>query len=184
MLFQKTILDDVYEIEPEIKTDERGFFSRVFCARELEDLGLDSKCVQSNRSFSRQKGTLRGMHYQMPPQSETKLVQCIKGALYDVVLDLRPGLQSFGRSIGRVLSDQNQKMLYIPKGCAHGFLTLEPNTEMLYFVSEFYEQKLERGVRWNDPFFQIEWPAFPTILSEKDQKYKDFDLPTYLASYP
>lgn len=177
MFFEETFIEGVYVIEQEIKSDERGFFSRMFCANEFEAVGLSSKCLQANRSFSSRKGTLRGMHYQLEPRSETKLVQCTKGSLYDVVLDLRPSSRSFGKSVGRCLSDKNRKMMFVPKGCAHGFITLEEDTEIFYIVSEFYHKESERGVRWDDPLFQIEWPAVPSLISLKDRSYPDF-LPT------
>jgi len=183
MLFEKTFLDGVYVIQPEIKSDERGFFSRAFCVHEFEEVGLDWGFLQMNRSFNSQKGTLRGMHYQLEPHSETKLVQCIKGSLYDVVLDLREDSASFGKFLAANLSDKDRKMMYIPKGCAHGFITLEPNTEVLYLVSAFYHKESERGVRWDDPLFQIAWPLTPSIISQKDQSYPDWS-PTLKALYP
>lgn len=177
MFFEETFIEGVYVIEQEIKSDERGFFSRAFCANEFEKMGLSSKCLQASRSFSSLKGTLRGMHYQLEPHAETKLVQCTRGSLYDVALDLRENSPTFGKSVGRCLSDKNRKMMYIPKGCAHGFITLENDTEIFYIVSQFYDSKSERGVRWNDPLFQIEWPISPSVLSPKDLSYPDF-LPT------
>lgn len=177
MFFEKTFIDGVYVIEQDVKSDDRGFFSRVFCSEVFEKMGLEAKCLQINRSFSSKKGTLRGMHYQLAPHQETKLVQCIKGSLYDVVLDLRSDSPNFGKSVGRCLSDKNRKMMYVPKGCAHGFITLEEDTEILYIVSEFYHKESERGVRWNDPLFQIAWPLTPSLVSSKDLSYADF--PTF-----
>lgn len=128
-----------------------------------------------NNSLSAQKGTLRGMHYQLFPKQEAKLVRCIRGALYDVILDLRDGSPTFGQSFGCELTGDNRRMMYVPKGFAHGFLTLEEDTEALYLVSEFYAPELERGLRWNDPRFNIQWPFTPVAVSPKDMQHPDFD---------
>ncbi|MGA8165516.1 MAG: dTDP-4-dehydrorhamnose 3,5-epimerase [Waddliaceae bacterium] len=163
-------------IELEQKGDQRGFFSRLFCSRIFDNHGLEPKIVQVNDSFSEEKGTLRGLHYQLPPYEETKLVRCISGSIYDVILDLRQDSPTFGRSYGVELSAENRRMLYVPRGFAHGFLTLAPSTEMLYLVSEFYSPECERGIRWNDPYFSIEWPNAPVVISEKDQSRPDFAI--------
>jgi len=172
-----TPLKDAFIIELEKKGDHRGFFARLFCSQEFQEQGLDPKVVQANNSLSQEEGTLRGLHYQLPPKEETKLVRCIAGSLYDVILDIRQDSPTFGRSFGIELSSENRRMLYVPKGFAHGFLTLEPSTEILYLVSEFYSQELERGIRWNDPYFAIEWPKTPAVISEKDQKHPNFAAP-------
>ncbi len=178
MIFTETPLKGAYIIGLEKRGDDRGFFARVFCRREFEQHGLVTQFVQVNNSLSGQKGTLRGMHYQLAPRAETKVVRCIKGAFYDVILDLRPGSPTFGQSFGLELSADNRLMLYVPKGFAHGFITLTESTEAFYFVDEFYAPEMERIVRWNDPRFGIRWPAAPEVLSDKDRDARDFD-PAY-----
>ena len=178
MLFTETSLKGAFVIGLEKRGDDRGFFARVFCRREFEQHGLATEFVQVNNSLSGQKGTLRGMHYQLAPRAETKLVRCIRGALYDMILDLRPESATFGQSVGIELSAENRLMLYVPKGFAHGFLTLAEGTEAFYFADEFYAPELERTVRWNDPRFAIQWPAQPSSLSDKDRAARDFD-PAY-----
>jgi len=137
--------------------------------------------VQVNNSLSAQKGTLRGMHYQLAPRAETKLVRCIRGALYDVILDLRPDSPTFGQSFGAELSAENRRMMVVPKGFAHGFITLADDTEAFYFVDEFYAPEQERGVRWDDPRFAISWPLAPVVLSDKDREHRDFDPAWHLG---
>jgi len=171
----ETPLNGVYEIDIEKINDSRGFFARLFCEKTFAEQGLDANFVQVNSSLSVEKGTLRGLHYQLPPRDEVKLVRCIQGAFYDVVVDLRPTSPTFSQSYGTTLSVMNRKMMYIPKGCAHGFLTLEPNSEVLYFVSNIYSKELERGVRWDDSKFNVSWPFPPVVLSERDQAHPDFD---------
>ena len=175
MIFNPTPLAGVYTIELEKRGDDRGFFARVFCTREFEDVGLVQSFVQVNNSSSAQKGTLRGMHYQLAPRSETKLVRCIRGALLDVILDLREGSPTFGQSFSAELSAENRLMMYVPKGFAHGFLTLTDDAEAFYFVDEFYAPEAERIVRYDDPRFAIEWPFEPTEMSDKDRNAPDFD---------
>lgn len=175
MIFNETTVQGAYLIDLDKKGDDRGFFARVFCQNEFREQGLVTAFVQVNNSRSGQKGTLRGMHYQLPPKAETKIVRCIEGALYDVVLDLREGSPSFGQSFGAELSADNRRMMYVPKGCAHGFLTLTEDVEAFYFVDEFYAPDLERGVRWDDPAFNIEWPFEPAVLSDKDRNHPDFE---------
>lgn len=181
MIFNETPLPGSYVIELEKRGDERGFFARLFCVKEFADKGLESTFVQVNNSFSKDKGTLRGLHYQLPPCAETKIVRCIQGSFFDVILDLRENSPTFGKSFGAILSKENRHMMYVPKGFAHGFLTLEPNSEVLYLVSEPYSKELERGIRWNDPHFKIEWPEYPTVISERDQHHPDFEKQTILA---
>lgn len=176
MIFHETSVCGVYLIDLERRGDERGFFARVFCEREFAARRLVTRFVQVNNSLSPERGTLRGMHYQLPPRAETKIVRCVQGALWDVALDLRPESPTFGKWFGTELTADNRRMMYVPKGCAHGFLTLQPNTEVLYLVDEFYAPELERGVRWNDAQFGIKWPCVPTVLSQKDERHPDFKL--------
>jgi len=175
MNFITTPLAGAYLIELEKKGDDRGFFARAFCENEFRQHGLVAHFCQVNNSLSAHKGTLRGMHYQLAPKAETKIVRCIRGALYDQILDLRDGSSTFGRSFGAELSAENRRMMYVPKGFAHGFLTLADDTEAFYFVDEFYSPKHERCVRYNDPKFRLVWPAVPTVISDKDKNQADFD---------
>jgi dTDP-4-dehydrorhamnose 3,5-epimerase len=175
MIFIETPLSGAYLIDLEKHGDERGFFARAFCQREFADHGLASHFVQANNSLSVQKGTLRGMHYQLAPKAETKVVRCLRGALHDMILDMRQSSPTFGQSFGAELTAENRRMMYVPKGFAHGILTLVDDTEVFYFVDEFYAPQYERGIRWNDPKFAIRWPARPTVVSEKDRNYRDFD---------
>src|SRR5215472_18185543 len=182
MIFTETPLAGAYVIGLEKRGDDRGFFARTFCENEFRSHGLVTRFVQANDSLSASKGTLRGMHYQLPPAAEVKLVRCIRGALHDVILDLRPNSPSFGRSFGVELNAENRQMLYVPKGFAHGFITLEDNTEAFYFVDEFYSPEHERGVRYNDPKFALHWPMAPTVISEKDMGHRDFDPVWHLGT--
>lgn len=175
MIFNETPLKGAYTIELNKKGDERGFFARLFCINEYDTLGLDNNIVQINNSLSATKGTLRGMHYQLAPKAETKIVRCIRGALYDVILDLRKDSPTFGKWYSVELSAENRRMMYVPKGFAHGFLTLVDNTEAFYLVTEFYAPDSERGVRWNDPKFNLKWPFEPLVISDKDRNQRDFD---------
>jgi dTDP-4-dehydrorhamnose 3,5-epimerase len=159
----------------EKRGDDRGFFARMFCENEFAQAGLTPKFVQINNSLSAVKGTLRGMHYQLPPRAETKLVRCVRGKLWDVILDLRPNSPTFGRWFGAELSIENRLMMYVPRGFAHAILTLADETEVIYLVSEFYAPEHERGVRWNDPRFAITWPIEPSAISPKDARWPDFD---------
>jgi len=180
MKFHPTPLAGAYTIELEKRGDDRGFFARFFCVKEYESLGLDPKIVQVNNSLSRIKGTLRGLHYQLAPKAETKIVRCIRGALYDVILDLRADSVTFGQWFAAELNAENRLMMYVPKGFAHGFITLTPDTEALYLATEFYAPDRERAVRWNDPRFGIEWPASPEVISDKDRLQADFMPETHL----
>src|SRR5262245_3128490 len=184
MKFTETPLKGAFLIDLEKNEDDRGFFARFFCVNEFEKQGLETHFVQINNSLSRHKGTLRGMHYQLPPKGETKVVRCIRGSLYDVLLDVRPTSPTFGKSFGAELTAENRRMMYVPKGFAHGFLTLEDDTEALYLVSEFYAPEFERGIRWNDPRFDISWPFPPKIISDKDKANRLFDPPYHLAKAP
>jgi dTDP-4-dehydrorhamnose 3,5-epimerase len=174
MTFVETKLPGVFEIRLEPKPDERGFFARTWCQREFEAHGLNSSLVQCSVSFNGRKGTLRGIHYQIAPHEETKLVRCTRGAMYDVVVDLRPQSPTFKDWIAVVLTAENRKMVYVPKGCAHGFLTLKDDSEVFYQMSEFYNAESARGVRWDDPAFQIAWPEKVALISERDRTYANF----------
>lgn len=174
MIFKETKLDGAYIIEMELIEDERGFFARAWCKGELEECGLDSNLVQCNISFNKKKGTLRGMHYQCTPYEEAKVIRCTIGAIYDVIIDLRSESKTFKEWISIELTGANRKMLYIPKGFAHGFQTLEDNTEVFYQMSEFYNFKYSRGIRWDDKEFGIEWPVEVSIISDKDKSYESW----------
>jgi len=175
VIFEETKLKGAYVINIEPIEDERGFFARSFCQKEFEQLGLNPCVAQCNISFNKKKGTLRGMHYQAAPHEEAKLVSCVKGSIYDVIIDLRPGSITYCQWVSVELSAENHKMLYIPEGFAHGFQTLEDNTEVFYQMSEFYHPESARGVRWNDPAFGIEWPLEERIISKKDLRFHMFD---------
>ena len=174
MKFSETKIPGVFEIWIEPKSDERGFFARSWCAQEFERHGLSPKLVQCSVSLSTHKGTLRGMHYQAAPYQEAKLVRCTTGAIFDVAIDLRPHSPTFKSWVAAVLTAKLRNMLYVPEGCAHGFLTLEDNTEVFYQMSEVFNPDSARGVRWDDPAFQIAWPAKVEQISERDRNCPDF----------
>lgn len=175
MFFSETKLPGAFVIEPQRLEDERGFFNRSFCRREFAVRGLNPDVAQCNVSFNRDAGTLRGMHYQVAPHAEDKLIRCTRGTLYDVIVDLRRESPTFTQWIALELTGDNGRMLYVPKGCAHGFQTLEDDTEVFYQMSEFYHAESARGVRWNDPAFGIEWPAgVELIISERDRNWPDY----------
>ncbi len=176
MIFIETELKGAFVIELKRLEDERGFFARAWDCQEFQARGLNPRLVQANISFNKKKGTLRGMHYQIPPYEEAKLVRCTRGAIYDAIIDLRPHSPSFKQWLGVELTADNHRMLYIPEGCAHGYLTLEDDTEISYQVSEFYAPEFGQGVRWNDPTFGISWPTDVQIILERDQQYPDFTL--------
>ncbi|WP_349509474.1 dTDP-4-dehydrorhamnose 3,5-epimerase [Pseudacidobacterium ailaaui] len=178
MIFQETPIQGVFVIRPEERCDSRGFFARLFCESEFSAHRLETRFVQANASLSINKGTLRGMHYQLGAAAEVKLVRCTSGALYDVALDLRPDSSTFGQWFGVELTAANHTMLYIPRGCAHGFITLDANTEVFYLVSSPYSPDQERGIRFNDPRFSIQWPLPVEHISQKDAGNPDFD-PVY-----
>lgn len=173
MIFTPVELAGAWVIEPERLKDERGFFARTFCQREFESRGMKPHVAQCNISFNHHKGTVRGMHYQ-EPSGEAKLVRCTKGAIYDVIIDLRPGSPTFRKHFGVVLSEENRSMLYIPEMFAHGFQTMEENTEVFYQMSEFYIPDNSKGVRWDDPAFAIQWPHDVSVISERDRTYPNF----------
>lgn len=174
MTFRETNISGVFEIDVEPIRDERGFFARTWCQEEFEGMGLNSRSVQCNISFNPRKGTLRGMHYQAAPHAESKLVRCTKGAVYDVVLDLRPQSATFKDWVAVTLTAEKRNMIHIPEGCAHGFLTLEETTEVFYQMSEYYNAESARGVRWNDPAFKITWPGEVKMISDRDRNYANF----------
>ncbi len=175
MIFHDTPIHDARLIELERRGDDRGFFARLYCEDEFAAEGLETHFVQANNSFSQVRGTLRGMHYQLPPSAEVKIVRAIKGALWDCIADLRPDSPTFGEWFGTELNDENRRMLYVPRGVAHGFLTLTDNTEALYLVSDFYNAEAERGLRFDDPWLNIKWPTVPVEISHKDRSWPDFD---------
>lgn len=175
MKFNATPLIGAYTIDLEKRGDDRGFFARLFCKDEFSKHGLESEFVQINNSTSTKKGTLRGMHYQLAPDGEVKIVRCISGSLYDVIVDLRPKSPTFKKWFGQELSAENRRMMYVPKGFAHGFVTLTDNVEAFYLVSAFYSPKSERGLRYNDSSIGINWPILPTEVSEKDSHWPDLD---------
>ena len=175
MIFHETKLKGAFVIELERKEDERGFFARAWCQKEFEAHDLKRNLVQANVSYNRKRGTLRGLHYQVAPHEEAKLVRCFRGAIYDVIVDLRPDSPTYLHWIGVELTAENRCMLYVPEGFAHGFQTLEDDTEVFYQVSQFYTPGAERGVRWDDPTFAIEWPAAEQrVISEKDRNWPLF----------
>ncbi len=174
MLFHETRLEGAFVIELEKREDTRGFFARGWCQKEFEDHGLVAQVVQANVSYNRKKGTLRGMHYQVAPVEETKLVRCVRGGIYDVIIDLRPESPTYKQWMGVELTAENYKMLYVPENFAHGLQTLEDDTEVIYQVSQFYTPGAERGIRWNDPAFRIEWPQDIEVISDKDADWPDY----------
>jgi len=165
----ETVLAGAYRIDLSPRQDDRGFFARTFCGREFEERGLRSTFVQCNLSFNHRKGTLRGLHFQLAPYAEAKLVRCTRGAVFDTIVDLRPESATFGRWTALELSQENRCMLYVPEGFAHGYLTLEDDSEVFYQVSELYRPDAEAGLRYDDPDVAIAWPFPPAILSSKDR---------------
>lgn len=174
MIFTATKLKGVYILSPEMREDNRGFFARTFCVDEFNEYNLENSFVQGNMSRNHRKNTLRGLHYQTDGAEEVKLVRCTSGALLDVIVDLRKDSETFGQHLAIELTQENAKQLYIPKGFAHGFLTLEDNTDIAYQVSAMYSPGKERIIRWNDPFFDIQWPTTTPILSDKDATAENF----------
>ncbi len=171
MIFTALSLPGAYAIEPEPAADERGFFARLWCAKEFAAKGLRTDFVQSSISFNHRRGTLRGLHYQAPPHAETKLVRCIRGAAYDVIVDLRPDSPTYLSWCACELTAENGRAVYIPAGLGHGFQTLADDTELHYSISNFFEPGAARGLRWDDPALRIPWPIKETILSEKDKRW-------------
>jgi len=174
MIFNKTSLNDAFLIKLEKKGDDRGFFARSWDTKVFEENGLNPKIVQCNISRSSKKGTLRGMHYQIAPFEESKLIRCIRGKIFDVLIDLRKNSSTYKKWEGFELSSENHNMIYVPEGFVHGFQSLEDNTEIFYQVSQYYNPESERGIRWNDPMFMIKWPLEEKIISNKDSNWLDF----------
>lgn len=175
VIFRPTPVAGAVLLELERREDERGFFARSWCAREFEAQGLDPRLVQCNVSWNRHRGTVRGLHWQEPPHAEAKLVRCTRGAIWDVVVDVRPGSPSYKRHFAVELDDDNRLALYVPPGCAHGFQTLREGSEIFYQMSEFYAPEHQRGARWNDPAFAIPWPLPEVVIHPRDAAYPDFE---------
>jgi dTDP-4-dehydrorhamnose 3,5-epimerase len=174
MIFSETRLPGAFIVDLEKRVDERGFFARGWCQHEFEEHGLVAHVAQTNISYSQRRGTLRGMHSQAEPYAEAKLVRCTRGAIYDVIIDLRPASPTHRQWVGVELTQPNYRMLYVPEGFAHGFITLEADTEVTYQVSQFYTPAAERGVRWDDPAFGIRWPVAVQVISDKDRSWPDY----------
>lgn len=174
MIFTKTPLKDAYVVAVEKRGDDRGFFGRSFCLDEFDKAGIPFVVKQGNVSLSAKKGTLRGLHFQKTPHQEDKLIRCTKGAIFDVILDLRPESPTYKQWFGVELSEDNHRAMLCPKGFAHGQISLTDNAEITYLVSEFYSPESESGIRWNDPMFKIEWPSEPTEMSDKDKNWPDY----------
>ena len=176
MIFTKTKIEGIYVVEPEPRIDERGYFQRMYCINEFSDHGIDFKIIQVNQAMSLKKGTIRGPHMQKAPNSEDKLMQCIKGSIFDVSIDFRKESPTFGQWVGNLLTEENKKMVFIPKGIMHGYQVLEDNTVVQYPVSQFYSSYDVIGIRWDDPFFKIEWPIKDVITSSIDKSWPLFSL--------
>ncbi len=176
MRVTRTPLEGAYLIDLEPRQDDRGFFARLYCKDEFAQKGLQSEFVQINTAFSSKRGTLRGMHYQLPPAGEVKVVRCLRGSIVDAIVDLRPQSPTFLQSFTVELTDENRTMLYVPVGFGHGYLTTSDNAELLYLVSAFYAPDFERGLRYDDPALKIDWPFAPTVISVKDRSQPDFSL--------
>ncbi len=174
MIFTETSLQGAYLLEIKKLEDERGFFGRSWCKNEMEAHGLNGNVVQANTSLSLHRGTLRGMHFQKHPYEETKLIRVTRGSIFDVIIDLRPASPTFKKWFGVELNEGNYKMLYVPEGFAHGFLSLRDNTEVTYLVTQFYTPGAEGGIRYDDPAFGIEWPERVRVISSKDKDHPDF----------
>ena len=176
MQFTETKLKGAFVVDVEVRQDDRGGFARAFCAQEFEAHGLKSVVAQSNLSFNYKAGTLRGMHYQVAPACETKFIRCIKGAIYDVIVDLRPQSPTYLQHFGVELSAENRRALYIPEMFAHGYQALVDGAEVIYQVGEFYTPGCERGFRYDDPVFNIQWPLPVSVISEKDMSWSPFEV--------
>jgi dTDP-4-dehydrorhamnose 3,5-epimerase len=174
MIFTETKLKGAFIIDVERREDERGFFGRAWCKKEFEEHGLNSNAVQANVSFNKNLGTLRGMHYQAAPFSESKTVRCTSGSIFDVIVDLRADSPTFKQWIGAELTGKSFRMMYVPEGFAHGFITLEDNTSVYYLVTQYYSPGAEAGLKFDDPAFNITWPIPPILLSDKDKMHPPF----------
>jgi dTDP-4-dehydrorhamnose 3,5-epimerase len=181
MIFTDTNLAGVLLIDLQRREDERGYFARAWCAKEFSDHGLPN-FVQTNMSLCRRKGTVRGLHWQAQPHGEAKFMRCIRGSIFDVVVDVRPDSPTFGRWMGVELTSENRRAIYIPEGCAHAYQALTDDAEVLYSASRAYAPGSERGIRWNDPAFNIEWPIAEVIVSDKDRAWPDFKMPVTAAT--
>jgi dTDP-4-dehydrorhamnose 3,5-epimerase len=175
MIFSETKLKGAFVLELEARADHRGFFARTFCAREFEQHGLNPAIAQCNFSYNHQRGTLRGLHYQIPPVSETKVVSCLRGAIYDVIIDLRPDSPTYKQHIDIELTAENHRALYIPEMFAHGFQTLTDDAEVFYQMGEFYTPGYDRGLRYDDPEFKIDWPLPVSVISDRDLAWSAFE---------
>jgi dTDP-4-dehydrorhamnose 3,5-epimerase len=184
MIFTKTKLEGAYIIDVEQRRDDRGFFGRIWCRDEMVGHGLNADILQANISYNKYKGTLRGLHYQKEPFAECKLVRCTAGALYDVIVDIRPESPTFKQWIGVELTGENFRSIYVPEGFAHGFITLAPHTSVHYMVTQSYSPGAERGLRYDDPEFKIEWPLEPVLISEKDKSHPAFSLYEHTIAQP
>ncbi|MCD4681695.1 MAG: dTDP-4-dehydrorhamnose 3,5-epimerase [Bacteroidales bacterium] len=176
MIFTETKLKGAFVVEIKKLEDERGFFGRAWCQQEFEAHGIKTKICQINTSFTKKKGTIRGVHFQVDPYQEAKFIRCTKGRIFDVMVDLRPDSPTFLQWVGNELSEDNYKMAYVPENFAHGFVSLVDNCEVYYPVSQFYTPGAERGMRWNDPVINIKWPIDIINISDKDKSHPDFDL--------
>lgn len=183
MIFVPTALPDAWLIEPDRKADERGFFARIWCRKEFARHGIDADVVQASISYNRTAGTLRGMHFAWPPSWEGKLVRCARGAIHDVIIDLRPHSATFTQHLAVELSAENGRSLFIPPGFAHGFQTLVDDTEVLYMMTDFYRPELADGVRFDDPAFGISWPRPVSVIVERDRGYADFGRDEHIRRY-
>ena len=174
MKFEKSEIEDACIITIDKMSDDRGFFSRAFDKVQFVENGLNSNVIQCNISYSDFKGTIHGLHYQISPYEEEKIIRCTNGKIFDVIIDTRKNSMTFKKWIGVELSSSNHKILYVPKGCAHGFITLEDNTEVFYQNTQIFKHEYERGIRWDDPTFQIKWPIKPSLVSQKDSSWEHF----------
>jgi dTDP-4-dehydrorhamnose 3,5-epimerase len=177
LIFSETAVAGAFLIRPERLEDERGFFARTYCARELADHGVDSQVVQRSVSYNRVRGTLRGMHFQAAPHQENKFVSCARGSVYDAIIDLRPESPSFRAWFGTTLTDAGFEMLFVPKGCAHGFITLADETVVQYDISEVHHSESARGLRYDDPAFGIRWPIPPVVVNARDLGFPAYVVP-------
>ena len=180
MRFEATSVEGVWLITPEQFEDERGFLAVTWAQNEFDAQGLETQVVQRNVAYNRARGTLRGMHFQREPYAEVKIVSCTAGAVYDVAIDIRPESPTFGKWYGAELRADSGTMLYVPRGCAHGYLSLDADSTVQYLISEFYHSEVAGGVRWDDPFFNVEWPARPMVINARDAAYPDFRMESTL----
>ncbi len=183
MIFQETPIPGAFIVDLEKHEDERGYFGRVWCSREFKGHDLNPNLAQANVSFNRKRGTMRGLHHQLPPHAETKLFKCTGGSIYDVIVDLREDSPKYCTWYGVELSAEKERCLYVPEGCAHGYLALTDGTKILYYTSEDYSPELERGIRYDDPLFDIKWPVRISVVSEKDRSWPDYVPKEHLGDF-